>query len=237
MTATLLDVIDHLTIPHPHQITVEGKQEWVRRAPLIRQLREAIASSLTGGNGLASSTSKVPFDTDASEQYTMLEHTILDKLRTIAPNVVPHMLPEDNLRVWHSRFVAYGTPEDEAGWVEFWLDWEHRIVAKLNPPVTLELIDTATMKPFPCPDCGMDWFEKITNSGLIPGSHPPKRWHEREKRIALTATYRPDGQGGLERSAVECGCCGWRATGSAGVRGFAFDLEAATAGPESGGSQ
>ena len=70
----------------------------------------------------------------------------------------------------------------------------------------------------------MGWFEQILNSGPIPGSNPPKRWYDREKRIALTAMYRPDGRGGLDRSAVECGCCRWRVTGTA-IRGFAWDLE------------
>lgn len=224
----LLDVIDRLTIEHPYRAIIDGRSRWVRRDPLIGQLREAIASSLTGGNGTKAQASPVPYDTDAAEQYDMLEGIILTSLRDILPDRVPELLPEQNLRAWYAaaRPVLEADPEAQRLWFAQWSGWEHRIIAKLEVPIVLELIDMATRKPFECPECGMGWFEQILNSGPIPGSRPPKRWYDREKRVALTAMYRPDGRGGLERSAVECGCCGWRVTGSAGVRGFAWELEA-----------
>ncbi|MDQ0894445.1 hypothetical protein [Agromyces ramosus] len=220
----LLDVIDRLTIEHPYRAIIDGRSRWVRRDPLIGQLREAIASNRTGGNGLAASTSSVPFDSDALEQYDRLDGIILHQLRTDT-DLMPHLTPEANLRAWYRVVNPTLTADEAEFWRKVWSPWEHTINAKLHPPIVLELIDTHTRKPYDCPECGMDWFEQILNSGPIPGSRPPKRWYDREKRIALTATYRPDGRGGLERSAVECGCCGYRVVGSSGVRGFAWDLE------------
>lgn len=217
----LLDVIDRLTIEHPYRAIIDGRSRWVRRDALIGQLREAIASSVTGGNGLASATSKVPFDSDALEQYDRLDEMILHALLADT-NLVPHLTPEANLRAWYRVVHPTLTEEQSEYWRKVWGPWEHTIVAKLHPPIVLELIDTHTRKPYDCPECGMDWFEQILNSGP---DGKGKRWYDREKRIALTATYRPDGRGGLERASVECGCCGWRVVGSSGVRGFAWDLE------------
>ncbi|TQL46686.1 hypothetical protein FB562_2210 [Homoserinimonas aerilata] len=221
MTDTLLDAVDKLTIEHPYPAIIEGRTRWVRRDPLIRLLREAIASSLTGGNGLASAASKIPFDADALQQYDLLEGLILEQLRTVT-DATPHLTPEANLRAWYAAFMVTADEHDIELWHDVWHGWETKIEAKLSPPVILELIDTTTKKPYPCPECGFDWYEQILNSGP---NGKRGRWYDREKRIALTATYRPDGNGGLEQCAVECGCCNWRATGSAGVRGFAWDLE------------
>lgn len=221
---TLLDIVDRLTIEHPYRAVIEGRTRWVRRDPLIRLLREAIASSLTGGNGLASDLSKVPFDPDAMEQYDLLEDVILDALRAVS-DAVPYLTPEKNLRAWYTAFQVTATDEDTELWMKVWSRWTAKIESKMTPPVVMELIDMNTRLPYECPECGMGWYEQILNSGPIPGTRPPRRWYDREKRVALTATYRPDGNGGLEKSAVECGCCGWRAVGSAGVRGFAWDIE------------
>lgn len=218
---TLLDVVDRLTIEHPYRAIIDGRSRWVRRDALIGQLREAIASSVTGGNGLASATSKVPFDSDAMEQYDRLDALILDRLKTDT-ELLPRLTPEANLRAWYTAVHANLDEETSELWRKVFSTAEHTIVAKLHPPIVLELIDTHTRKPYECPECGMDWFEQILNSGP---DGKGKRWYDREKRIALTATYRPDGRGGLERASVECGCCGWRVVGSSGVRGFAWDLE------------
>ncbi len=229
---TLLDVVDILTIEHPYRAVFDGRSRWVRRDPLIRQLREAVAASLTGGNGLASSTSRIPFDSDALEQYDRLEDLILARLRD-ATDEAPHLTPEANLRAWHRHFIATKpTLEDEEFERILWGHWVGVINAKLHPPVVLELIDTHTKLPYDCPKCGgptsanskipAGWFEAVLNSGA---DGKGGRWYDKEMRVKLTATYRPDGRGGLERSAVECGCCGWRVTGSSGVRGFAWELE------------
>ena len=221
MTDTLLDVVDRLTIEHPYRANIEGRPRWVRRDPLIKLLRDAIASSLTGGNGLAASASKVPFDTDALEQYDTLEALILTELRKTSDKV-PHLTPEQNLRTWYTTFMVTADETDIDRWSDMWGEWETRIEAKITAPIVLELINSTTKQPYPCPECGFDWFEKILNSGP---TGKGGRWYDKEKRVTLTATYRPDGQGGLEQSAVECGCCAWRATGSAGVRSFAWELD------------
>ena len=215
---TLGDVIDVLTIEHPVQAMFDGKPRWVRRDALIAQLREAVTASSSGGNGTAATAGRLPFDADALEQYGRLVSNVEDRHRG-------RDTPEEDLRAWYAH--AGRNLDEQAERFEFalWGHWAALIDAKLTPPIVLELIDQASKQPYPCPDCRFDWFETVTNSGPIPGSDPPRRWYEREKRVALVATYRPDGHGGLERSAVECGCCGWRVTGTA-IRGFAWDLEA-----------
>ena len=230
---TVLDVVDRLTIEHPYRALIDGQSRWVRRDPLIRQLREAIASSLTGGNGTKAQTSSVPFDTDAAAQYDQLEGQILASLSDLLPDRVPELLPEQNLRAWYAAARPWLESDAEAErlWYLIWSGWEERIAAKLEPPIVLELIDTHTGQPYDCPDCGgptaagskipPGWFQVVLNSGP---DGKGGRWHDKEQRVKLTATYRSDGRGGLDRAAVECGCCGWRVTG-VDVRGFAWDLE------------
>jgi len=214
---TLLDVIDVLTIEHPVQAMFDGKARWVRRDPLIRQLREAVTATASGGNGTAATAGRLPFDSDALEQY----HRLVTQVEGLHRG---RDTPEENLRAWY----AVAALDEQAERLEFtrWLYWVNAIDAKLTPPIVLELIDQASKQPYPCPECEFAWYETVTNSGPIPGSDPPRRWYDREKRVALVGTYRPDGHGGLERSAVECGCCGWRITGN-DIRGFAWDLEIA----------
>lgn len=219
---TLLDVIDRLTLEHPYRARFEGRTRWVRRDPLIQQLRESVASSLTGGNGTASNSARLPFDAEAMEQYDKLELLILDNLRQVSPNRVPQLLPEQNLRAWYAAILPTLDEDGEEFWRSVWGIWESLIESKLTAPVILELINTHTNDPYECPDCGMGWFVRVLNSG--PDGHGG-RWYDKEQLIALTAMYRPDGNGGLERCAVECGCCGWRVSGSVRVRGFAWDLE------------
>ena len=226
-TRTLGDVIDILTIEHPVQAMFEGKPRWVRRDPLIRQLREAVTASTTGGNGTAATAGRLPFDSDALEQYGRLSDLIFSRLREVTGEPAAEE-PEDNLRAWYRR--VYQDLDEQAERFEFalWGHWASVIESKLTPPIVLELIDVQSKQPFPCPECDFAWYEQVLNSGTIPGTDPPRRWYDREKRVALVATYRPDGTGGLERSAVECGCCGWRITGN-DIRGFAWDLEVAEA--------
>jgi hypothetical protein len=214
---TLGDVVDILTIEHPMQAMFEGKPRWVRRDALIVQLRDAVTASMSGGNGTAATAGRLPFDSDALEQYNRLKALVEDLERS-------HDLPENNLRAWYARTYADLDEQAERIYFGLWSHWAAVIEAKLTPPIVLELMDVHTKQPFPCPECGFDWYEQILNSGTIPGSDPPRRWYDREKRVALVGTYRPDGRGGLERSAVECGCCGWRITGN-DIRGFAWDLE------------
>ena len=219
---TLLDIIDHLTIEHPYPARIENRTRWVRRDPLIRQLRELVASSLTGGNGTAAQTSRLPFDADALEQYSKLEQQILTELGKVSDRV-PHLLPEENLRAWYA--AVYADPDADR-FMPMWVQWQTYIEGKLEAPVVLELMrrgEDGHHVPYTCPECGMGWYTVTLNSG--PDGHGG-RWRDQEQRVALTATYRPDGQGGLLRSAVECGCCGWRVTGSR-IRAFAWDLEQA----------
>lgn len=217
MTEQLLDVVDVLTLEHPYQATVEGKPRWVRRDPLIKTLRDLIASSLTGGNGTASNTSRLPFDADAMELYDRLE---LQILANFAGNA-PHLLPEDNLRAWYVTYTA-ANPTDVETWTGKWGHWVAVIEAKIGRPVVLELIDEKTHEPVPCPECGFGWFTVPLNSG---SDGKGGTWVDSEQRVALTAIYRPDGHGGLESSTVECGCCHWRVSGSHRIREFAWNIE------------
>jgi hypothetical protein len=222
---TLLDIIDHLTIEHPYPARIENHTRWVRRDPLIRQLRELVASSLTGGNGTASQSSRLPFDPDALEQYGKLEQQILAELGKVS-RVVPHLLPEDNLRSWYAAVYAGMDEESEKAWMGVWRYWQTYIEGKLEAPVVLELMRRTAdghHVPYECPECGMGWYTVTLNSG--PDGRGG-RWRDQEQRVALTAMYRSDGEGGLQRSAVECGCCGWRVSGSR-IRAFAWDLEQA----------
>lgn len=228
----LLDIIDVLTLEHPYKATIEGKSRWVRRDPLIKTLRELIASSMTGGNSTPANVSRLPFDADALRLYADLESLVLEKHAIVGR--VPGLTPEENLRAWYVAFKATN-PEDDAAELTLWSGWVSKIEAKIGSPVVLELmterVETILVDgkpkpitrhdPVPCPDCGFGWFTTVLNSG--PG------WVDSEQRVALTATYRPDGEGGLQSSSVECGCCHWRISGSTKIREFSWALEKSAA--------
>lgn len=197
---------------------------------LISQLRQAIASSVVGGAVAAGSKAGVPLDSDALEKYDNIDRTI-GEWYVSAGLGVPGVLPEENLRALY----AHVWQDAVDGIIDAVIrGWRVMIEEKLDPPKPFELIDLHTNVPESCPDCGMGWYEVVTNSGeKHPGNPQGGRWYEKERRVALVARYRTDGRGGLDRTVVECGCCGWQARGRYEIRALAYDLEARIAASES----
>ncbi|WP_353809091.1 DUF7341 domain-containing protein [Agromyces sp. SYSU T00194] len=216
----LLDIIDDLTVGRV--ITTrkdDGGKHLEHHGPLFAQLRDAVASSLVSGQVDAGGRAGVPIDADALEKYTRIEETVSAWFVGFGLGV-PRLTPEENLRAVYAHAWAREEPDDTVQAVI--AGWRVMILDKFEPPTILELIDTRTNEPEACPDCGAGWF-------LVPvyaytDARGRRRW-ETDRRVALVARYRPDGHGGLDRTVVECGCCGWRACGVTEIRALAFDIE------------
>jgi hypothetical protein len=227
----LLDTIDMLTIEHVVTSRLDtGDSHFERHDALIKQLRDAIASNLGGAAGGKAARERIPLDADALVKYEQIEREIGERYRERVQSV-PGLFPEENLRAWYLAFdnahragtVSDGLYDDE---LRTMLGWARLIEEKLSPPTIRELVDDDN-QPELCPECGAGWFEVIMNRGveLTREDGSQKFWYDKERRVALTATYRPDGHGGLEASSAECGCCGTRWVGVRGVRMLAYELE------------
>lgn len=236
-TDPLLDVVDKLTVSHV--VTTQrddGKNHYESHDGLIKQLRDAIASSTVGlGSGAGQSAhERIPLDADAMVKYEQIEEAIGEWFRANCDGI-PGMLPEDNLRAWYLVFTnahRAGTISDTIydAHVHALEGWAHTIEEKLSAPTVRELFDQHG-QPEVCPECGAGWYTAILNSGTLVKPVTDRSgtvhrfWYEKERRVALTASYTPDERGGLTASFARCGCCGHVWMGSQGIRALAYDLE------------
>lgn len=232
----LLDVIDKLTIEHIETTRLDdGTNHYERHDGLIKQLRDAIASNLGGGSaGGKDPRERIPLDGDAMVKYDQIETAIGERFRALGQGV-PGLYPEDTLRVWYRTFTnAYRAGQvSDAGYddeLRTMEGWARIITEKLSPPTPLELLDTDG-QPAVCPECGAGWYEVILNSGNLPKPHTDAdgtvhtKWYEKERRVALNASYSPDDHGTLTTSFVRCGCCNHVWMGTQGIRALAYELE------------
>jgi len=236
-----LDALDWLTQPHktPVVLRAEGKDKDDAKHPirtvhpthegLIKQLRTAIASSIGGSAGGKPARERIPLDADALVKYEQIEAAILERFAEYA-RVVPHLLPEDNLRAWAVIFLTTATEEQITIEYRTLEQWKTVIEEKLSPPNVIELPNEA------CPECGASWYSTVLNAAVADGKNPKHTdkgherdpewyWVDEERRPALTATYRNDDLGGLTKSFAKCGHCGHVWMGSAGIRALAYILE------------
>lgn len=231
-TDPLLDVVDKLTIEHLVTSPLDsGKNHYERHDGLIKQLRDAIASNIGGSAGGKPPQERIPLDADALMKYEQIEEAIGEWFRVTCEGI-PGLLPEDNLRQWFLTFSnAYraGTITDTIYDVHVHAleAWAQTIEEKLSAPTVRELFDI-NGQPEVCPECGAGWYEVILNAGIQtrnPDGTVKARWYEKERRVALTASYHPDDRGGLSRSFVRCGCCNTVWMDGRGIRALAYDLE------------
>jgi hypothetical protein len=139
---TFLDVIEDLGKGRV-VVTVLGDgskhHEW--HEPLIAQLRDAVAATLTEGSGSAKTPHRIPIDPSALELYQAIERDISESY--FEENLgVPGLLPEENLlALYAQRWQDDGSAEPRVR------EWRSRIINLFDPvkPWRLEV---------PCPVCG-----------------------------------------------------------------------------------
>lgn len=228
--ANLLDALDYLTIEHIVTTRREGAPPHnEKHEGLIKQLREAVASSIGGGAGGKPARERIPLDADALTKYEQIEAAILERFVTRSLGV-PALLPEDNLRKWYVLFMQTATEEAITDEWHTLSSWQRTIEEKLSPPTVRELAGQE------CPLCGHAWYTTLLNAAVADGRNPKHRdlshmndpaWHwvDEERKPALTVTYRPDMTGGLTESFAKCGNCNHVWLGAAGIRALAYGLE------------
>lgn len=229
----LLETLDTLTRPHhlPTVLTAEGKTKTVypTHEGLIKQLRNAIASSLGGAAGGKPARERIPLDADALIKYDQIEAAILER-HTEYSNAVPALLPEDNLRAWYVLFMVTATEQAITNEFRTLAAWQRIIEEKLSPPTVRELAGEK------CPECGLAWYDTVLNASVVDGRNPKHLdkghekdpdwyWVDEERKPTLTVTYRPDYTGGLTQSFAKCGNCNNVWMGAAGIRALAYTLE------------
>jgi hypothetical protein len=225
-TDPVLDAVMKLTRRHVESTPIEGtgRRHYAKQDALLKQLRDAIASDVGGPAGGALPHERLPMDRDAFEKYL----DILGKVRDwhelwVGARPAVDETPEITLA---RAYVEYGNANragnvDELGQriaEKLWTSAVTLIKTKLSPPTTRELAE------FECPECGFAWYEAIINSGIA-NPRTKRRWHDIERRVALTVAYRPDGEGGLSKSYARCGCCETVWPGSNGIRQLSYLLE------------
>ena len=132
----LLDAVDLLSKPDP------------RRGTRLAQLRAAIASSVSAGGGKSLPSHRIPIDPHALETYNRIESAI-NTAHGFWTGKPAALHPEQSLRAWHVAFMQRNpTPGLVDEWNAKLLAWVGEIDRILDPPRTVELLDT------PCITCG-----------------------------------------------------------------------------------
>ncbi len=237
----LADAVDRLTNRHLESASLAGetKRHYSHHDALLGQLRGAIGGNVGGsGAGGKAANERTPVDPDALEKYLTLVAEIQSFYERWVGSHVPD-IRERPERTLSQAYIAFRREVDRGTVPEAFekavaKQWEARcflIEEKLSPGTTIELDRDA------CPECGMTWFEKVLNRGVeraLQGGRvsqyaqaggTPAQWFDKERSVALTVTYRPDGRGGLGRSFARCGCCDTTWAGESGIRALAYELE------------
>lgn len=95
----------------------DGTKVWVFHDPLLRQLREAVASSMVGGSGPGGARASIPIDDGALELDQAIERDVLALMRieydrTQNPVWIPRLTTEENLLALNVHAWQDDGPED-----------------------------------------------------------------------------------------------------------------------------
>lgn len=152
----LREVIDELTKTQTVAIRQESEGEvFVTKAlvqPLIGQLREAIAGSISEqGQGSSLPSERNMLDSDALELYDRIEIGARKLLKHYSPGAIPFLLPEQDISQAkvgiHNQFAAGKLDEQRIlGITRTLRSWRSQIERIVSPPTSIEWLS-------PCPVC------------------------------------------------------------------------------------
>lgn len=211
----LLDSIDRLTLNHITKV-LQTKQVGdleiacisdVDHAPLLRMLRDAVATGNDGKNGATSGSSFLPINPAAVEMWDAIVKQINTWHRAL-PAPREHKYIWERLREWYvdyenRRRAGKITESMEADTLKLVEGWARNISAMFDPPVTLEITS-------PCPICGERWaFDPRTGDQIG----------------ALIIEYRNVGAETLDKATGLCRSCANVWHGRSALRELRFDIE------------
>lgn len=207
----VLTLVDQLTTEHETSFTVEAdgetKRMTVKHDPLLRQLREAVISSIgarPGGGGLPSERNVI--DSDALEQYEAIEDIIVGLYKEVT-DAVPFETPEKTLRQWYIEFANRARSGKVSSDIVHKLYRKlHKIVlsieSKLNPPTIMEITS-------PCPRCGKTYG--LDDHGVY--------------RHAIIVESRIDENKSLDDTRAKCVSCGAIWVHGRGMRQLRWEID------------
>jgi hypothetical protein len=135
--------------------TWSGGERVVRRrvdAPLLDQLRDAVASSLESGGGGKPGRERVPIDVAALTLYEDIDGRIRSWLDELGARPGRDVTPTQALRTWYVMWTAGRHTEGLEDRYQATIEgWAQQVRDKLQPPKRIEI--TA-----PCPVCGREWI-------------------------------------------------------------------------------
>lgn len=177
----LLTALDALTKPTTFRHNGSNHE----RPALLAQLRAAIASSVSAGGGKSLPSQRIPIDPHAMDVYGHIARDIRIAHADLAGRSSDRH-PEDVLRAWHIVFTA-SNPRDEHidTWTQRINDWTAEVQRILDPPRTVEVIDT------PCIACGK--AETINGNGDL--------------QAAIVVEYRRNPDGEVHDVVTICRAC------------------------------
>lgn len=239
----LITAVQRLTSKHveAQQMPGETRLHYATHDPLLQQLRDAIKGDIGGTGGATQLPSqRSPIDPDALDKYLAIVVRIRDFHALYAGTNIP--MDESPELTLTRAFVAYQNAA-RAGKVEKLIEKSTlrifesmcaQIEEKLFTPTQLELYvadddnGAGATKAATCPECGMSSYTVVINKDRTTKDRT-KAWYEKEHHATtLVAIYRPDGQGGLSRAYVRCGCCESIWFGSNGIRYIAHEINRPT---------
>ncbi|MFF1633960.1 hypothetical protein [Leifsonia sp. NPDC058248] len=185
-----------------HQKVVGTQKVTVILPPLLKQLDDAIRSSMGGSTrGAALASESAVLNVSALYEAMKIESQVRDWCRL--RGITPTKDTAKDLAAWHAATYLDGlTDEQETSSTRTLRKWATSIRGMLDPWREKDL-------PDPCPACGAtDWWDMSTRSRYL---------------RPLIIKYRPDGADMVERSYGLCRACEevWN------VRELAYDIEQA----------
>ena len=213
----LLDAVDALTLPTrtkvPQWVTRDGVEVQtvtvIEHDPLLKQLEDAIASTIGAGAGRAMVERRAlnVLDSDALYQFSVIASQVGDWCRIVG--VKPTRHPTKDLRAWYAARLATQTESDD-WYVNTLHGWARMIQAKLNPWASWEVTD-------PCPKChASTWEDEVVDLN--------DRVVKVERNRPILVEYPPGGDV-LAQGRATCRRCGNEWKGSSALRELRWDID------------
>jgi hypothetical protein len=247
----LLDSIDVLTLPRKVRFVQTNEAgiscvSQFEHESLIEWLRDSITGNIGSHDGGSSDpTTRIPFDPQALAIYTQIEQQIGELLMGL--EVVPGILPEQNLREWYRAFtrakevgqLAHASLDvidsTEVEMVRMFTRWARQITSMFDPPKRIE-VATKVQVPVVNPRTGERLYRADGSLRTRLSTHPAAcpRCDQAsafdpstgDRITALVIEYRQsEEEDALAAAVAVCRSCEWTWRGDAGIRELRMQID------------